>query len=360
MMRWALSPARRQTRRPLWEQRRTREILYNLYPEEPRTLHGSFTVSCPGAGLSHNFPCTHDSHPVSRMSDSFRRLAAIFVLSLPALGSASAQATPDSLLTIPAGRFAGATVRIDRSAAAGGSKPSRFWRHTGSRSERRVVGWNPSRLPIAVAFRVGRGAEIPAADSAGFWAILEEMEADFGMRLFRPVTLSGDADPEDVIVVALKASGGNDGITMITWTSTGDVYDARVFLRSLETMQSGSVVTHEMMHALGFGHTSAWPSVMNQGGRRITRLGADDVAYARAALQLRAHGERSDVWNRLTLAVERDAHPLDNEVLESSCDLFVRTAHCRLRFPEGCTSCLCSAPSAKCGVERSRRPLPGR
>ncbi|MBA3341761.1 MAG: hypothetical protein H0T48_07985 [Gemmatimonadaceae bacterium] len=292
---------------------------------------------------------------------SYRRLAVILVLPLSALRGASAQAAAnDSFLTIPAGRFAGATVRIDRGAAAGGSKSARFWRHTGSRSERRVVGWNPSRLPIAVAFRVGRGAGIPAADSAGFWAILEEMEADFGMRLFRPVTLSGDADPEDVIVVALKATGGSDGITLITWTSTGDVYDARVFLRSLQTMQSASVVTHEMMHALGFGHTSAWPSVMNQGGRQITRLGADDVAYARAALQLRARGERSDVWNRLTLAVERDAHPLDNEVLESSCDLFVRTAHCRLRFPEGCTSCLCSAPSAKCGVERSTRPLPGR
>lgn len=287
------------------------------------------------------------------MSDSFRRLAAVLVLSLPAVGDTSAQTSAtDSFLTIPGGRFAGATVRIDRSAASGGSKASRFWRQTSTRGERRVVGWNPSRLPIAVAFRVGRDAGIPAADSAGFWAILREMEADFGMRLFRPETLSGEADPEDVIVVALKAIGGSDGITLITWTSTGEVYDARVFFRNRKVFLSPHVVTHEMMHALGFGHTNAWQSIMNPGGGRIARLGPDDVAHARTALQMRAIAERSDVWNRLALAVERDARPWEREASDLSCGPF--------RSPEGCKSCLCSAPSARSEGERSTRPLPGR
>lgn len=224
------------------------------------------------------------------------------------VGTASAQ-TPfgDSLWTIESGTHEGVRVPIQS------HKPLRTTRHGSSflRSVRvakdeRFVGYDPARFPIAVAFRHGRGEPLAAADSVAYWTILNQLEADMGMRLFMPATIRPDADPVDVIVVGIKQSAGADGLTLITWTSGGEVYDARVYVSARSSLSDPRIVTHEMMHALGFGHTDRWTSVMNSPGGRIERLTPGDVAHAQLSFRSRASAAAFDMRARLTLALERE------------------------------------------------------
>lgn len=220
------------------------------------------------------------------------------VMSAPTLG-AHAQAD-DSLWTIRGGSYHGVTIPVDRSIAA---LEGRFWRLTNVRGERRVVGWNPSRLPAAVAFR--RNARVTSPDSAAFWSILRTLEADIGMRLFKPATLTGDDDPDDVIVVDVRPMSAGPGLTLVTWSTFGSIYDARVFVGSHATLRNERVVAHEMMHALGFGHTSAWFSLMNPAAAFAGRVTAEDVAYIQAALASRSVNERGDMLSGLVRAALR-------------------------------------------------------
>ena len=40
------------------------------------------------------------------------------------------------------------------------------------------------------------------------------------------------------------------------------------------------VATHEMLHAIGFGHTGAWSSVMGRSTSGVDAPTVEDVAYA--------------------------------------------------------------------------------
>lgn len=210
----------------------------------------------------------------------------------------------DTTVTIESGSYAGAVVPIAKGSAT--RRGSRIWRLT-SRDDRRVVGWNPSRFPIGVAFRPGSG--ITADDSIAFWRTLRQMENDLGVAIFSPATVSTDDDPDDVIVVGIKQMAGDDGVTFVTWSGNGSLYDARVFFRSPAKLHDQGVVTHEMMHALGFGHTSDAGSIMNS-SPSVQRLSVRDVAYVQLALQSRSDSELSDIWERLALSVERGTLPM--------------------------------------------------
>jgi hypothetical protein len=211
----------------------------------------------------------------------------------------------DSAWIIKGGSYAGQSVPIDKSLAT--RKGSRFWRVSAIRGDRRIVGWNPSTLPAKVAFH---SARITEADSAAFWSILQRMEEDMGMHLFEPTSLAREDDDEKIIVVDLKPMAGDEGVTYITWSTNSAPYDARVYLRDVSSMHNPRVVTHELMHALGFGHTSSWTSVMNGGGAGPDRLTPEDVAYAQAAFESRAANEREDLWARLALAMSREDKPV--------------------------------------------------
>jgi hypothetical protein len=214
--------------------------------------------------------------------------------------AAHAQKT-DTLWTIHGGRYDLVSVHIDSDIAT--RRSSRFLRISKLAGDARFVGWNPTRLPAAVAFRANRG--VTESDSTAFWDILRRMELDMGMRLFEPASLASDSDPADVIVVDIKILGRDDGKTLVTWTTSGAVYDARVYLASTLTLHDQRIVTHEMMHALGFGHTSMWPSVMNIGAFAPDALTIVDIAYAQFALASRVANERADMWQRIALAYER-------------------------------------------------------
>jgi hypothetical protein len=232
-----------------------------------------------------------------------------------ALARAGAQGS-DSSWIIRGGTYAGQAVSIDRSLAA--KKSSRFWRVSSVRGDKRIVGWNPSTLPAHVAFHNSR---ITAADSIAFWSTLRRMEEDMGMHLFEPASLATEPDDATVIVVDLKAMAGDEGVTYITWSTNSSPYDARVYLRSTSSLHDARVVTHEMMHALGFGHTTSWTSIMNAGPSGPDRLSVEDVAYAQAAFESRASNERDDMWERLALAVSRESPAPAPLCAESDVDL---------------------------------------
>jgi hypothetical protein len=220
---------------------------------------------------------------------------------LPVLASGQER---DTSVTIESGSYAGTVVPIAKGSAT--RRGSHIWRLT-SRDDQRVVGWNPSHFPIGVAFRPGSG--ITADDSVAFWRTLGQMESDLGVALFSPATLTGDDDPDDVIVVGTKQMAGDDGVTFVTWSGNGSLYDARVFFSSPAKLREQGVVTHEMMHALGFGHTSEAGSIMNS-SPSVQRLSPRDVAYVQLALQSRSDSEVSDIWERLALSVERGTLPM--------------------------------------------------
>ena len=274
---------------------------------------------------------------------SFRRVAfALLVMVLA--GEAQAQSRiADSVWTIRGGPYDGTAVPIDLARA---SRRGKFWRLSTVSGRQRIVGWNPSRLPVAVAFRPG--LLISEGDSAAFWNSLRLIESDMGMRLFQPVTIPHGQDPEDVIIVDIRPMAKDDGVTLVTWNAYGSVYDARVLLRSRATMHNERVVIHEMMHALGFGHTSAWYSVMNPASRLDSRLSIDDVAHAQLALASRVSNEREDMWARLALAATREF-----SLTYSQCEELPP-----VRSPEECTSFLCSVPSTSCGAARNTGPWP--
>ncbi|MEO5904353.1 MAG: hypothetical protein ABIQ55_10100 [Gemmatimonadaceae bacterium] len=228
------------------------------------------------------------------------RLLFVFAGFVAAAPLALAAQVRDTSYAIEAGTYSGIVVATRQATAT--RRGSHYWRLTSS-GDHRIVGWNPSRLPVGVAFRQNRG--ISAEDSIAFWTILRQMQLDLGVEVFRPTTVARDDDPEDVIVVDTKAMSGDEGVTYITWSRNGAVYDARVFLRSTAKLHEAGVVTHEMMHALGFGHTAAWPSIMSE-TPLTPRLSEADVAYAQVALRERGQSERVDLWERLALAVERE------------------------------------------------------
>ena len=216
----------------------------------------------------------------------------------------------DTAWTIEAGAYAGLRVPLHFEAAFGArGKREHFWRLArGARSTGAIVGWKSTRYPIPIAFRhKGSSRAISPGDSAAFWSIIAQMNTDFGVDLFQPATV-GNEDPPDVIVIDLSDMGNIDGLSRETWTPWGELFDVRVTFHDGETLHDRRVVTHEMMHALGFGHTMAWRSVLNlrqpNDADRVTR---EDVAYAELAMSSRISRERANMRGLIALAVSRES-----------------------------------------------------
>ena len=190
--------------------------------------------------------------------------------------------------TVHRGSFAGETVDIDPRAALRRS-PDRasFARVRG----RRTVGWASESYPIPLVFRHAPGARLGASDSAAFWAAAHAVEQAIGARLFRPwsdTAMVGRIFPVDVGVGRIASAA----VTYVSWDQNGDIFEGSVTFRSTREIRDLSIVEHELMHLLGFGHTTAWPSAVEaqpSPGRTVT---AEDAAYAQ--LLLRAHALEAD------------------------------------------------------------------
>jgi hypothetical protein len=200
---------------------------------------------------------------------------------------------------IDAGSYAGRTVRIDAGAALRRAPTSAgFWRVAPVRGNdvRQLLGWHADAFPLRLAFDRRRSAEaVSAADSVAFWAIAEQMQLDLGARLFLPADLPAEWRGGEVIPLEV-GTGSAEGNTDVTWSEHGDAYDAVLSFRRAATLRDAHVVTHELLHLLGFGHTSEWRSIVTPGGGGENRLSPEDVAYTQLAMRLRAlydeHGAR--------------------------------------------------------------------
>jgi hypothetical protein len=191
---------------------------------------------------------------------------------------------------IAEGSYAGQEVAIDAAMALRRhSSSAPFWRLAplNGRAPTQIVGWPESALPLPIAFNRARIREaITAEDSVAFWRVAAQMERDLGQRLFVPATLEDGAISRDIVSVEI-GSGVGEGHTFVTWNESGDAYDGLVTFRRSSTLRSAHVVTHELLHLLGFGHAMSWPTVSRPVGGTEPRLTPEDVAYAQVAMRLR-------------------------------------------------------------------------
>jgi hypothetical protein len=207
--------------------------------------------------------------------------------------------------TIPAGLYAGQAVAISPHAARTPvcARCSVFWvpMQVQGQQEARFQGWPASRFPLRVGFDREHSVPVGAApDSAAFWRGVESVEEAFGMDLFRPVrytqTLAQGLEedgPDDVVLVLIDPSLPVAGLTMVLGRR-GIVEYAAVSLQRRDVVRTGygtQLVGHEMMHALGFGHTCSWPSVSADLQRcpqkRTSAPSPEDVAHAQVLYRVR-------------------------------------------------------------------------
>ena len=188
---------------------------------------------------------------------------------------------------VTSGRYAGRTVRVSAAAALRRTGDrSRFWRIEQALSSARVVGWPQELFPLPVAFRREEGGAIGAADSAAFWAVLDSLEGDIGADLFRPAQYEDVRGHKDGIVVEVDRELTTAGLTLAAWNAQGRIFGATVSFKTARLLGDAHVATHEMMHALGFGHTGSWPSVMGTGSHRPSRPTPEDVAHVQLLLRV--------------------------------------------------------------------------
>jgi hypothetical protein len=186
------------------------------------------------------------------------------------------------------GRYAGSEVSIDPSAAL---RRIPNYGSFGRLSATRVVGWMPGSFPIPVVLRRD-GPRITPADSIAFWDAVRDVESALGGHFFEPwsdTAMFGRIFPVDVRIDR-RISGS--GLTFATWDAAGNIFEGSIRFHGSREMQIPAVVEHELMHVLGFGHTTAWPSTMETRTTHARVLTEDDVAYAQ--LLMVAHERQQD------------------------------------------------------------------
>jgi hypothetical protein len=158
--------------------------------------------------------------------------------------------------------------------------------------------WPDERFPLRVAFDRERSDErVTARDSAAFWRIADAMEHAFGRQFFRPVLYEDvrrvdDDTPADVVLVWIVSSLRDPGRGAIGFYRDRIISGA-VSLRSTGVIHAAdgpSIVTHELLHTLGFGHTCSWRSVLADVARcpsmRTPAPTPADVAYTELAYRV--------------------------------------------------------------------------
>lgn len=184
---------------------------------------------------------------------------------------------------IRGGSFDGLDVAVDpvRATMRSSDGPG-YWRLTRrGHLAGRAVSWSTDSLPVRVAFRHERNdAVIFEQDSIGFWKMAREVEHLVGRRLFRPASYEDVESGGDGILVTIDRRMSPAGRTFITFDQAGRIYEALVTVSRREYLSESRIASHELMHAIGLGHTSAWPSVMGANTGTVNAPTVQDVAYA--------------------------------------------------------------------------------
>ena len=263
---------------------------------------GSYDAIIDSSGV---FVGAFPNAPIGRVTlRVFMDSAPRYHASVIALGRGTPSA-PTRLVLVPTrwrvtdGAFAGRDVAIDpiRATAKVGDAAG-YWRLTRrGRFAGRAVTWAADSLPIRIAFRRERhDPRLTEADSVEFWQMAGELERMLGRTLFRPASFEEIDAGADGILVAIDRRMAAAGRTFITYDASGRIYEALVSVSRREYLTDSRVGMHELLHALGFGHTDAWSSVMSTSPRGVERPTAEDVAYAQLYHAIS------------TLQRERDAH----------------------------------------------------
>jgi hypothetical protein len=202
---------------------------------------------------------------------------------------------------IAAGQYAGQMVEISlhRAFAPPCYGCPSFYRSASTAGWSEPIGglsvWPAAVFPLRVAFDRERSDQrITARDSAAFWRIAGKMDAAFGRPLFRAAAydetlIRGEEGPTDVVLVWIVASMRHPGRGSVGFYRD-QIISGTVSLRNTSLISAAdgpSLVTHELMHALGFGHTCSWRSVLADVTRcpsmRSAVPTATDVAYIELA-----------------------------------------------------------------------------
>lgn len=184
--------------------------------------------------------------------------------------------------------FGGRTFAVSPSAAiARTADGARFWRleRGEPRSTWLPAGWRAALLPVRVSFSATQGERVTPADSAAFWRIARALERDLDARLFEPAADPGE-EGQGTIHVVVDRTSRDPGYTVASWNATGMIGEATMIFRAPSLLADPAVATHELMHAIGVGHTSSWSSIMNPGGQGTAGLSPNDVAYAQLLLHI--------------------------------------------------------------------------
>jgi hypothetical protein len=184
---------------------------------------------------------------------------------------------------IRGGPYDGREVAIDpRRATTRYGDGTGYWGVTRrGRSIGRAVSWVVDSFPIRVAFRrERRDPYISASDSARFWDVAKQLEQLIGRPLFRPSTWEEIDRGADGILVTVNRGMSSAGKTYITYDQSGRIYEALVTVSQHDYLGQSRIASHELLHAIGLGHTGAWQSVMGPSASGVNAPTVEDVAYA--------------------------------------------------------------------------------
>ena len=186
---------------------------------------------------------------------------------------------------IAGGTFERARIAIDPTAALrraprGGS--------FGRLRKDRVVGWDPGSFPIPMMLLRGRGSGVTSSDSVDFWNSVARVEAALGATFFRPASDTGFTGHIYPIVVRVDPRLTTEGLTFVSWGADGEIFEGSTSFRRAADVADASIVGHELLHLLGFGHTAAWPSTLAVNAAHPMVVTAEDAAYAQLLVGLRA------------------------------------------------------------------------
>jgi len=131
-----------------------------------------------------------------------------------------------------------------------------------------VILWADADLPVPLAFNRATGA-ISATDSIAMWGVIDQMQRELGRQLFVPTDFSQVLAPDangfsrKAVLVSVDATlSGFSGFTNWIWDGAFNMLASKTRVRLNSFLADRSLMTHELLHALGFHHTCAWVTVM--------------------------------------------------------------------------------------------------
>ncbi|HET8655144.1 MAG TPA: hypothetical protein VFL93_06490 [Longimicrobiaceae bacterium] len=277
---------------------RVRYTLGGLRDSTEAEPAGRFSLALPRQ------PLPGDSLTVETVDPAGRYLPSLHRLRIDGFEGALAVVLVPRRWEIASGLHRGESIGVDLAAAARRCErcPSFYPEPSGNDSipprRRGVPAWPDSALPAYLAFDTTAGPRFSASDTAAFWRAARTLEEELGRDLFKHASLAlamgpPPGDPHGVLIVVADPTIDRSGIGG-TGSQAGDILGASVSLRSpgLAAMSGGqTLVMHELMHALGFGHTCAWRSIVSADRcpqLRAERPTAEDVAYAQLLWSIRA------------------------------------------------------------------------